>query len=113
MIEMSTRKSMTLPIMIALISIVIIIFLFMNIKQSQVVCEMTTNFEGDIRLYEEIIATMDGKRITEMNITKMIVLPPKYISDDKYFSRIQKRLDETLEYLGENVKYTIGMTELL
>lgn len=105
---MNTRKSMKFPIFITFIAIAIVVFLFMNIKQSQVVCEMTTNFDGDIRLYEEMIATMDGKKITEMNITKIIVLPPKYASDDKYFYRIQKRLDETLEYLGESVKYTIG-----
>ena len=40
---MATRKSKTLPIIITLIIILIIVYLFATIKQSQVTCERNKN----------------------------------------------------------------------
>ena len=51
---MTTRKSMKLPVLITFIFICIIVYLFMNIKQTVVVCEKTTIFDSDIKLVEGI-----------------------------------------------------------
>lgn len=105
---MNTRKNMKVPIIIAFIFIVIIVYLFANLKQSEVSCERTKTFDGDIRLTERLIAVTDGKEINSMTLTKTIILPPKYLKDDHYLVGIKNALENTLEYLGDNVKYTIG-----
>ena len=105
---MSTRKSMTFPIILALIFIMIVIYLFATIQQSQVTCQKTKTFDGDIRLIEDIVAVTDGKEIDSMSIVKTIILPEKYTQDDVHLKSIQYALDNTLEYLGKNVKYSFG-----
>lgn len=97
---------MTLPVIITLIVIVIIIYLFATIKQSQVVCEKVRTFDSDIRLTERIITTLDGKSIKELNVTKTINLPDKF-AKERYFNSIKFSLDKTLSYLGENVKCSV------
>lgn len=104
---MSTRKSMTLPIIVSLIFIIIIISLFTNIEQKEVTCSKINNFENDVRLEENIIVQLDGKRIDSINVTKIIILPEKYRSE-KHFEDIKTSLDRTLEYLGDSVKYTVS-----
>ena len=66
---MSTRRSKTLPIIITLIFIVIIIYLFMNLKQSSVSCQRTKSFDGGITVKEVVNSTTDGKKISSMKIT--------------------------------------------
>lgn len=109
---MSTRKSMRLPIIITLIIILIMIYLFATIKQSQVVCEKDKVFDSDIRLEERIVSTLDGKSIRELSVTKTIILPDKY-AEDKYFNSIKFSLEKTLGYLGEKVKYTIDGNKMI
>ena len=75
---MSTRKSMTFPIIIAFIFIVIIVYLFANLKQSVVTCEKTKTFDAGIKLSEELVVTTDGKKINNMFIQKTIILPEKF-----------------------------------
>lgn len=105
---MNTRKNMKFPIIIAFIFIVIIVYLFANIKQSEVSCERTKTFDGDVRLTEKLLVVTDGKEINSMSLTKTIVLPEKYLKDDHYLVGIKNALENTLEYLGDKVKYTIG-----
>ena len=50
---MNTRKSKTFPILIAVIFIIIIVYLFMSIKQTEVICSKTYNYDSNIRLSEE------------------------------------------------------------
>lgn len=104
---MATRKSMTLPIIITFIIILIIVYLFTTIKQSQVVCEKTNTYDSNIVLNEKVVSVMDGKKITSLSITKTIILPDKFINDDVHLNSIRNALDNTLEYLGNKVKYTI------
>ena len=75
---MSTRKSMTFPIIIALIFIIIIISLFVSIKQTEVICSNSTSFDSGIKLDEKIVAEIDGKKISSMEVTKTIYLSEKY-----------------------------------
>lgn len=110
---MVTRKSMRLPIIITFIVIMIIIYLFVTIKQSQVICENTKYYDSDIRLYEQVICNTDGKKINSMEVTKTIVLPEKYTKDDSYLNSIKFTLDKTLSYLGKNVKYVISSDRIV
>lgn len=109
---MSTRKSMTLPVIITLIMIVIIIYLFATIKQSQVVCEKVRTFDSDVRLEEKIVSTLDGKSIKEISIVKIITLPDKY-AKETYLNSIKFSLESTLNYLGDKVKYTTDGNKLI
>ncbi|MBQ6404780.1 MAG: hypothetical protein IJJ63_01880 [Bacilli bacterium] len=104
---MTTRKSMTLPIIITFIIIAIIVYLFTTIKQTEIVCSMSKTFDSDIRLTENITTTLDGKKITGMHVIKTIVLPEKF-ADETHLNSIKYALDNTLEYLGNKVYYTIS-----
>lgn len=103
---MNTRKSMKLPIIITFIIIGIIVFLFARIKQTEVVCEKIYNFDSGISLKEKVVATLDGKEINKLDVTKTILLPEKYIKDENYIEDIKNNLDRTLNYLGEKVSYS-------
>ena len=104
---MSTRKNMTFPIVLTFIIIAIIVYLFANLEQSEVSCEKTKTFDGDVRLTEKLVAVTDGKEINSIKLTKVIVLPEKYLKDDHYLNGIKNALSNTLDYLGDKVKYTI------
>lgn len=104
---MSSRKSMKLPVIITFIIIGVIVFLFARIKQTEVVCEKTYNFDSGISLNEKVVATLDGKEINKLDVTKTIMLPEKYIKDENYVSEIKNNLDRTLSYLGDKVNYSV------
>ena len=104
---MVTRKSMTFPIVITSIVILIIVYLFTTIKQTEVVCDYNRTFDADVRLSEEIKAKIDGKKIKRLTIVKDITLPPKY-ADDTHLNSIKFSLNKTLEYLGDKVKYSVN-----
>ena len=104
---MATRKSMTLPIIITFILIVIIVYLFATIKQTQVTCVKNNLFDDNIRVNEEVTAIIDNKRIDELTITKTIILPEKYTKSDTYLNSIKFSLDKTLDYLGDKAKITV------
>ena len=104
---MSSRKSMRLPIIITFIIIAVMVFLFTRIKQTEVVCEKTYNFDSGISLKEKVVATLNGKEIDKLDVTKTIVLPEKYIKDEEYISNIKSNLDRTLNYLGDKVNYSV------
>lgn len=103
---MNSRKSRKLPIIITFIIIAVIVFLFARIKQTEVVCEKTYSFDSGISLKEKIVATLDGKEINKLDVTKTILLPEKYIKDENYIEDIKNNLDRILSYLGEKVSYS-------
>lgn len=104
---MSSRKSMKLPVIITFIIIGVMVFLFTRIKQTEVTCEKTYNFDSGIYLKEKVVATLDGKEIDKLDVTKTIVLPEKYLKDENYIIDIKNNLDRTLSYLGDKVSYSI------
>ena len=104
---MSSRKSMRLPIIITFIIIAVIVYLFARIKQTEVICEKTYNFDSGISLKEKVVATLDGKEIDKLDVTKTILLPEKYTKDENYIIDIKNNLDRTLSYLGDKVSYSI------
>lgn len=104
---MSTRKSMTLPIIITLIFIVIIIYLFMTIKQSKIVCEKTSEFDGGFTVNEVVETTTDGKKINSLKITKTINMADRYMNNSDSLDEIKNTISHTLDYLGDNVQYKV------
>ena len=104
---MSTKKSMKLPVIITFIVIMIVVYLFTNIKQTTIVCEKDFLFDADIRLNENVVVRLDNKKISRINLTKSIVLPDKYNRKEENLIGIENSLDATLSYLGDSVTYKI------
>lgn len=104
---MNTRKSMTLPIIITLIFIVIIIYLFMNLKQSKVICEKNTSYDGGFKVKELIESKTDGKKINSIKVTKTIYVADRYINNTDSIEEIKSVIENTLDYLGDKVSYSV------
>ena len=109
---MSTRKSMTFPIILTFVIIVIIVYFFVTIKQTEVVCNKTNLYDGNIQISEEIHTMLDGKKIIGMNLTKTFILPDKF-ADEDHFDLVRASLNNTLEYLGDKVKYNVLDNKLI
>ena len=103
---MSTRKSMTFPVVITFIIILIIVYLFTTIKQTEIICNRVRSFDKDVKVTEDINTIIDGKKITGITVVKTIVLPSAY-ADETHLNSIKYSLQKTLEYLGDKVKYSI------
>lgn len=99
-------KGKTLPIIITFIILATIVYLFTNIRQTEVVCEKKTFFDT-ILLKERIVSVLDGKKISKMTVVKTIILPEKYVNQSN-LEVIHSSLNRTLEYLGDKVNYTIS-----
>ena len=104
---MSTRKSMTFPVVITFIIILIIVYLFTTIKQTEIICNRVRSFDKDVKVTEDINTIIDGKKITGITVVKTIVLPSAY-ADETHLNSIKYSLQKTLEYLGDKVKYSIN-----
>ncbi len=104
---MTTRKSMKLPIVITFIFICIIVYLFMNIKQTVIVCEKETTFDSDIKLVETVIINMDNKKISSMDVTKKVIVPDKFLKKESTLTAIKNSLEYTIEYLDDNASCVI------
>lgn len=109
---MTSRKSKTIPVIIAFLFLGVIVYLFVNIKQSQVTCEKSTTFDSGVRYNEVIIVTTDGKKITNMDLTKSVVLPDKF-ANKTHIDQMRETFERTLEYLGNNVKYTVSDNKII
>ena len=105
---MSTRKSMRLPIIITFLFICIIVYLFMNIKQTVVVCEKETVYDSDIKLVETVTANMDGKKITSLDVVKKVVLPDKFAKKEENLNGIRNSIEYTIEYLDDKASCKIA-----
>lgn len=101
---MNTKKS-RLPVILTFIVICIIIYLFMNIKQTEIICERDYSFDLDIELYESINIKLDSKKIIGIDLDKRITLPDSIDRREERISGIQDSIDTTLSYLGKAVEY--------
>ena len=108
---MTSRKSITIPIVLTLIMIIIMVYFFANIRQTEVICSKYQVFSNDIHLNERIISKMDGKEITDITVKKEITLPEKYANDES-INTIYQRLNKTLEYLGKQVEYAFDKNQI-
>ena len=100
---MVNKKNRTFPIVITSLIIMIIIYLFATVEQPYIVCSKTTLNDLEIRVVEEVNATIDGNKISEIDLTKTIVLPSKYLEDDIHLNSIKFSLKKHYEYLGKDV----------
>ena len=80
---MNTRKSMKLPIVITFIMLIIVVYLFATLQQDKVVCEKTTNFDNDVTLKEVVTTTIDNDSISNIQLVKKIILPKKYLDNER------------------------------
>lgn len=105
---MVAKKSKIFPIIITVLLIVIIIYLFATVKQPYVECSKDTTNQLDIEIKEELKTNLDGNRISKIELTKIIILPEKYLSNNKkYLKTIKESLKVSYAYLGKNkVKFT-------
>ena len=104
---MNSRKSKKLPIFITLFFIIVIIYLFMNLKQSSVSCQKTRTYDGGITIKEVVVSQTDGKRINSMKITKTIYFSDRYKNNIDSLNEIKDSIKYTLDYLDDNVIYNI------
>ncbi|MBR6949782.1 MAG: hypothetical protein IKH54_06345 [Bacilli bacterium] len=99
---MSNNKSKIFPFIIVIIILLIVIYLFANIEQSVVNCKKRTVNDLGIVVSESLETSLDGRKITSLNLTKTIVLPSKYLNDDKYLDYIEYTIKKSYAYLGKN-----------
>lgn len=99
---MTYRRGRFLSIFITIIIIIIVIYLFANIQQTEVKCSRRTTDDLGIKLVEELTSSLDGKKINELKLKRTIILPDKYLSNDKYLDYIQYTLAKSYSYLGKN-----------
>ena len=52
--------------------------LFASVEQPYVSCSRSTTNDFGVRVVEEINTTIDGNKISKIDLTKIIVLPAKY-----------------------------------
>lgn len=99
---MTNGKGKFFPVLIAIIFIVIIIYLFANVKQSTVTCSKRTTNDFNITVEEKLESSIDGNKISVMKLTKTIILPEKYLKDDSELESIMYSIKKSYAYLGKD-----------
>lgn len=107
---MKRGKNRVLPMVIAVLVILIIIYLFATVKQPLVVCERKVTDDLGITITEELEVTINGSKIDKMILVKTIKLPEKYLDDNTYINSIMFTLEKSYAYLGED-KVTMTKSE--
>lgn len=98
-------KKYFFSIILTLIIIVIIIYLFATVEQSVVECSNSYVSDENIRVNEDIAVKFNGKKIDSFDVTKTIIVPNKYATDE-YLNSLKLTFQNSLEYL-DNVKYNV------
>lgn len=96
---MYTKKSKVFPIIITILIIVIIIYLFATIKQTEISCNKSNVDDLGIKVVEELKANLDGRSIKSMVVEKTIVLPDEYLYAK---DSVEFLLKKSYEYLDED-----------
>ena len=111
---MTKKRSMVFPTIITAIIIIIIIYLFATVKQPYVECSKKTVDDFGITIKEELKTELDSNKISKMTLSKTIILPDKYLSDDKYLEAFKFAIKKSYEYLDDtDVKVTSGDNYIL
>ena len=100
-------KNRILPIILTFLILIIIVYLFINIKQPLVECEKTIISDSLISVKENLATTFSGNKITKMELTKTIVLPEKY-QNDSTINYIKEALDKAYDYLNNKKKIIVS-----
>lgn len=111
---MGKRKSMVFPTIITIIIIMIIIYLVATVKQPYVECSRKTTDDLGITVKEELKTELDSNKISQMTLTKTIVLPDKYLDNDRYLESIKFALTKSYAYLdSDDIKISTGDNYIL
>lgn len=106
---MTKKKSMIFPTIITAIIIMIIIYLFANVKQPYVECSKRVVDDFGIIIKEELRTELDSNKISKMTLSKTIILPDKYLNDDTYLEAFKFAIKKSYEYLDDtDVRVTSG-----
>lgn len=102
------KKGRIFPIIITLLLIIIIIYLFATIKQPYIECSKEITNDLAIQVSENIQVTLDGNKISSMDIKKTIILPEEYLKEeDHYLNSMKFILKNSYDYLPKkNVAIT-------
>lgn len=96
---MKRGKTPIFPVVLTVVMIVIIIYLFVTVKQPLVVCEKRVVDDLGITISEQLDVTIDGNKIGKMELVKTIKLPDNYLEDDKYLNSLMFILENSYDYL--------------
>ncbi len=105
-------KNRILPIILTLLILIIIVYLFINIKQPLVECEKTTTTNALVSIKETLLTTFSGNKITKMELTKTITLPEKY-QNDTTINYLKASLEKAYEYLNNKKKIIVSEDEII
>ena len=105
-------KNRFLPIILTLMILVIIVWLFINIKQPLVECEKTTTTDSKVIIEENLAVTFSRDKIAKMELIKTIILPEKY-QNETTLNNIKERLQKAYKYLNNKKTITISDNNLI
>ena len=94
------RKNRIVPIIMTVLIILIIIYMFVSIKQKLIVCEIKEVNDLGITISGELYATIDGNKIEKLELYKVIKLPDEYIDE---IDSIMFDLGKSYAYLNNDV----------
>ncbi len=97
------NKNRILPIILTLLLLVVIVYLFVNIKQPYVECEKTTTNDLNISIKENLTTTFSHNKIAKMKLTKTIILPVEYQKEET-INYIKKALQKAYKYIENSTK---------
>ena len=100
---MTKKRSKVVPSIITILLLVIIIYLFVTVKQPYIECSRKTTDSLGITITEKLIAELSNNKISKMKVTRKITLPDKYLKDDTYLEEIKLTLDKSYDYLDDDV----------
>ncbi len=109
---MSYKKSKVFPLILAIVFIVVVIYLFANIEQTVVKCSKKTTDELGIIFKEELTTSLEGKKISKLDLTRTIILPSKYLNDNN-LDYLENSLKKSYEYLEKDKVKISKLTDRL
>jgi hypothetical protein len=103
---------MKLPIILTILIICVLVGLFSNIKQTVVECNKTTSF-GYGHLEEVFTSQIDGKKITSLDVKKVIVFSDNYSHTEESLVEYKELLEKYTNYLGEESTVVIDNNKVV
>lgn len=98
------KKNFFFPIVLTVLILLIISYLFINIKQPYVECSKTTVDDNNIKIIEELKAGLDGNKISSIYVEKTIVIPDTIQNRESFLESTKFALEHAYEYLDDNVE---------
>ena len=105
-------KNRVLPIVLTFLILIIVIYLFVNIKQPYVECVKTIRTDSDVSIKEKLSTTFSGNKIAKMELVKTIVLPEEYQEDTTIFY-VKEALEKAYEYLEDKKQITVSDNNII